>query len=97
MRAARLAQELLDDAVLKTVERDHRKPPARCQQALACGKPGDQFVEFAVDVNPDRLKAARCRVLGRTGVIAERLADDAGEFAGGGQRPRGDNRAGDAA
>ena len=79
------------------MEADHREPAARLEQALGGGQPGLELVELAVDVDADRLEAARRRVLGRTDAVAERLAHDLRELAGGRERARSDDRAGDAA
>ena len=95
--ARRCAQELFDDAVFQTVERDHCQPPAGRQQRLGRGQAGGQLIEFAIDVDAHSLKAARGRVFGHAGMPAKRAPHDIGKLTRGGQRTRRDDGPGNPA
>ena len=92
--AAALLHEALDDAVLETVEGDHRQPSARPQRALGGAQPGLELVELGVQVDADRLEGARCRVGLHPRVMAQRLAHHGGKLGGPRERASGDDRAG---
>ena len=64
-RPGGLAQEALDDAVLEAVEADHREPSAFAQQHFGRAQAGLELVELGVDVDADRLEAARRGILRR--------------------------------
>ena len=55
----RVGEEALDDAVLERMEGDDHQPPAGRQQALRCMQRLDQFLEFAVHMDAQRLEGAR--------------------------------------
>ena len=78
------------------MEADHRKPATRFQNTLGGFKPCGQFIEFAVDMDAQRLEGPRCRILGRAHPVTQGLAHHIGKLGGGIDRPRRDNRAGDA-
>ncbi len=56
---AALDQERLDDAVLKRVEGHHHQPAAGLENAFGGGERRDQFAQFVVDEDAQRLKRAR--------------------------------------
>ena len=58
-RAGAVDEEALDDAVFERMEGDDNQPPAGNQQALRCMQGGDQFLEFAVHMDAQRLEGAR--------------------------------------
>src|SRR3546814_11854058 len=54
-----LAQEVLDDPVLETVEADDRQPAPRAQQLLCRRKPVPQLVKLGIHMDAHRLEADR--------------------------------------
>jgi hypothetical protein len=85
--AAGLAKEALDDAVLEAVKAHDRQPAAAAEQGFGGKKPLLELIELGIDVDPDRLKAARGRVLRCARPIAQGLPHDLGQLAGGRQGP----------
>ncbi len=61
-RAAR--EELFDDPVFERMEGHDNEPAAVSQHALRRREPFDQFAQFVIDGDAQRLKAARRRMNG---------------------------------
>ena len=81
-------EEALDDAVLQRMERHHREPPAFGEQALGREQAFDQFAQFIVHRDAQRLEAAGRR-MGIARLPADGLFDRRGEH-----RRRGDGLVG---
>jgi hypothetical protein len=60
------AHELLDDAILERMKADDREPPVRRRRASAASSAEFEFAELVVDVDAQRLKHARRRMLVRS-------------------------------
>ena len=80
-QAGARAQELLDDAILERMKRDHGEPPARPEQPLGSRQTGAQLAKLIVEVDAKRLKRARRRMDGRAPRRHDR-ANELGELAG---------------
>jgi len=89
---AAVTQKTLHDTILEGVKGDHRQPSAGAKHALGGAQALLQLLELGIKVDSDGLEGAGRRVGLHAGMVAERLADDGGEFAGAGQRSRGDDR-----
>src|SRR3546814_7778771 len=73
---AAAAQELLHDPVLKAVESDDRQAAARLQHCFSRLQTAFQLLQFAIEVNADRLKRPRRRVL----LVASRSEEHTSEL-----------------
>src|SRR3546814_19340378 len=89
---AAAAKELLHAPVLKAVESDDRQAAARLQHCFSSLQTAFQLVQFAIEVNADRLKRPRRRVLLVASAIAHGLPHDGGKRAGAASRPCLDKR-----
>src|SRR3546814_1222900 len=73
---AAAAQELLHDPVLKAVESDDRQAAARLQHCFSRLQTAFQLLQFAIEVNADRLKRPRRPVLLVASAIAHGLRSE---------------------
>ena len=96
-RTRSFAQKALHDAIFKAVEGDNREHAAFAQQRFGREQSRAQLTQFIVDMDPNRLKAARCGILLIVRTMAQSLAHHACQIAGGLQWARRDYRARNAA
>ena len=80
LAARALGEEILDDAVFERMEGHRDQPPAGAQDGFGRRQPGDQLAQLVIDEQPQRLKAARRRMLGVVVAAAEHARDEVGEF-----------------
>ena len=58
----KMAQELLDQPILKRMECHHDQPAAGCQQTLCCGEAAREFAQFVIHIHANGLKSQSRRM-----------------------------------
>ena len=91
-----VAKPVFDDAIFQRMKADYRQTPAWTQGCESRLQPSGQLTEFIIDVNTNRLKRARRRMLFLEAALWDGSSNHISQLASGPQRARSNNRPGNA-